>query len=375
MAREIREALRLILDYEFQHPDILLVEEPEIHLHPALETSMMRYLKKTGQDCQIFITTHSTNFLDTAEMRNVYLVAKDKSTVVTLVNMAEAETAIPRELGIRLSSLFMFDKLVFVEGLSDEHVIREWASTLRVNLAQGSIGFVPMGGVRNLAHFATEQTINFLSKRRVKMWFIIDRDERDQEEIKRLTDRLENRAILKVLKRRELENYLIVPRVVAEFVGMKRALANSKDRAAPSEDEVRKVIAEKAESLKNVALARRMARWACHPYYLDRTAVLAVPDPAVEARIQKELEGLRKKIVEKLAELPERMESESRSLGSRWEAEKTYLVPGDLLLDEVCKHFGCRFVKEKDSPRVAALMAPGEIAAEIQAVVREIEDG
>jgi len=46
----IREALRLILDYEFRQPDILLVEEPEIHLHPALEVSMMRYLKKTGSE-------------------------------------------------------------------------------------------------------------------------------------------------------------------------------------------------------------------------------------------------------------------------------------------------------------------------------------
>ncbi len=67
----IREALRLILDYEFAQPAILLVEEPEIHLHPALEISMMRYLKRVGTQNQIFITTHSTNFLDTAEMKNV----------------------------------------------------------------------------------------------------------------------------------------------------------------------------------------------------------------------------------------------------------------------------------------------------------------
>jgi putative ATP-dependent endonuclease of OLD family len=34
----IREALRLILDYEFLKPEILLIEEPEVHLHPGLET-------------------------------------------------------------------------------------------------------------------------------------------------------------------------------------------------------------------------------------------------------------------------------------------------------------------------------------------------
>jgi putative ATP-dependent endonuclease of the OLD family len=87
----IREALRLILDYELNRPNILLVEEPEIHLHPALETSMMRYLKSIGKDCQIFITTHSTNFLDTAEMRNVYLASRDNSTNIQMINVEEAE--------------------------------------------------------------------------------------------------------------------------------------------------------------------------------------------------------------------------------------------------------------------------------------------
>jgi putative ATP-dependent endonuclease of the OLD family len=68
----IKEALRLVLDVQFGNPQILLVEEPEIHLHPALEIGMLQYLKQVSSRCQVFITTHSTNFLDTAEMRNVY---------------------------------------------------------------------------------------------------------------------------------------------------------------------------------------------------------------------------------------------------------------------------------------------------------------
>ena len=82
----VKEALRLILDFEFEQPQLLLVEEPEVHLHPALETSMMRYLKRISPHIQIFITTHSTNFLDTAEMKNVYLISKDKSTKVQQVD-------------------------------------------------------------------------------------------------------------------------------------------------------------------------------------------------------------------------------------------------------------------------------------------------
>lgn len=198
----IREALRLVLDVEFSEPDILLVEEPEIHLHPALETSMMRYLKRISTNCQVFITTHSTNFLDTSEMKNVYLVSKHDSTQVQKLDVEEAEAQIPKELGIRLSSLFMFDRLVFVEGQSDEEILREWASTLKVNFSQSNVGFISMGGVRNFFHYAAEVTLSFLTKRQVKMWFLIDRDEKDDFEISKFKQALSENATFKVLNRR-----------------------------------------------------------------------------------------------------------------------------------------------------------------------------
>ena len=187
----IRESLRLILDVEFQHPDILLVEEPEVHLHPALETNMMRYLKSVSRGCQIFISTHSTNFLDSADMQNVYLVSKPAGrTEIQAVDLEEAEARIPKELGLRLSSLFMFDRLVFVEGPTDEAILREWASTLEHNLSQANVGFVSMGGVRNFAHYATQAILSLLTKRQVKMWFVIDRDERENAEVAKLETQL-----------------------------------------------------------------------------------------------------------------------------------------------------------------------------------------
>lgn len=53
----IRESLRLLLDMEFEKPQILLVEEPEVHLHPALEVAVMRYLKGESRHTQVFLTT------------------------------------------------------------------------------------------------------------------------------------------------------------------------------------------------------------------------------------------------------------------------------------------------------------------------------
>ena len=369
----IREALRLILDYEFGQPDILLVEEPEIHLHPALETSMMRYLKRIGKESQIFITTHSTNFLDTAEMRNVYLASKDQSTQVQLINMAEAETSIPRELGIRLSSLFMFDRLVFVEGPSDEDVIREWASIRGVNLAQASVGFIPMGGVRNLAYFASDQTISFLTKRRVALWFVLDRDEREDAEVQRLTSELGVQARMVVLERRELENYLIIARPLAEFIKLKKELGGVKDPVAPTVSEVTQAINECAELLKSVAIERRVIKLTCAPVYPNRNEALNVSSgKSLTERVSNELTRQKEKLEEIDKKLSDVIVEQTQQVDTQWERRKTELVPGDILLDEVCKRFGVRFNKERDSSRLAALMERNEIPSEINRLLNEL---
>ena len=77
--------------------------------------------------------------------------------------MEQVEEKIPVELGIRLSSLFIYDRLVFVESQSDEEIIRAWAQTLGANLNQSNVGFIHMDGARNLRYFAAESTLSFLA--------------------------------------------------------------------------------------------------------------------------------------------------------------------------------------------------------------------
>src|SRR5579859_5156301 len=118
----------------------------------------------------------------------------------------------------------MFDRLVFVEGPSDEAIIREWANTLSINLSQANVGFINMGGVRNFGHYAADTVISFLTRRQVSAWFILDRDERDQEEVRSLQERLGERARTEVLDRREIENFLIVPAPLQSFIRMKQEM-------------------------------------------------------------------------------------------------------------------------------------------------------
>lgn len=362
----VREALRLILDNELTTPDILLVEEPEVHLHPALEMSMMRYLKSASEHTQIFVTTHSTNFLDTADMRNVYLFTKNPDTSVRLVDYEEAQEAIPVELGIRLSALFMFDRLVFVEGPSDETVLRELASLLTISLGQANVGFVAMGGARNFSHYATSSTVSFLSRRQVALTFLLDRDESTDDEVSDFIASFNGHATIHVLKRRELENYLIAPRALGEFIGHKRRLAG--DQGSPiGVPEITSALALCAENLREDAIARRVVRKLGMPLYPSRERLLrGRSTDELRGNIADEVKCLMTDLEQRATKVEELIARVEEEIASGWEQNRLNVVPGDELVDCVCKEFGTRFKKERDAGRLASLLRPEEVPAELR---------
>lgn len=373
----IREALRLILDVEFEKPDILLVEEPELHLHPGLETSIMRYLERTSGHRQVFITTHSTNFLDNAEMTNVFLVSKSKkgATQVDHLTPGDVEIYVPQELGLRLSSLFLFDRLVFVEGQSDESVFREWSTTLGINLSKANLGFIHMGGVRNFTHYATEQILSFLTRRQVRLFFVVDRDERDSNDISQLKELLSARAELFSLRRRELENYMLEPRAVREFVLLKRELAGMDSAESDlSESEIGELLKHEADKLRDYTLKKRVASELCNPVYSTPASVMDGSDnqDRISEQVIQELERMGAVLNERKARVQSVFEKEKKTIDASWETTKLDLVPGDVLLDAVCRKFNVRFKKERDSVRLASLMTEDEIDGDIKQIIRAI---
>jgi putative ATP-dependent endonuclease of the OLD family len=364
----IREALRLVLDIELKQPKVVLIEEPELHLHPSLQTTMRHYLNEIGAECQVFLTTHSTYFVDPGDIRNVYLVSHSDSTELQLLDREEAESQLPRELGLRLSSLFMHDRLIFVEGDSDENVLQQWADELGLHMGHANVGFIPMGGARNMSYFAAESTLNFLAKRQIQMWFVIDHDERNSSEVADLRSRLGGRAHVHVLQKRELENYLICPRALAEFITRKRLSGGVADAEAPSEQAVTIAIQEAAEALRDLTIMKRLLH-TMKPLYTrqdesDGENMVVRMSRALEKQIE-ELQSRKEAIAATCRE-------QEAAITADWHAEKLSIVPGDELLDAVCRKFGVRFRKEADSLRLAALMTKEEIDPEIAKLLRSV---
>jgi predicted ATP-dependent endonuclease of OLD family len=89
-------------------------------------------------DCQLFITTHSPTFVDRADLNTVWISRFTNGE--TTFEKATELTEILGELGIKPSDvLFFANKILFVEGKTEEIVIPAFAQKLQVDLKDVAI--------------------------------------------------------------------------------------------------------------------------------------------------------------------------------------------------------------------------------------------
>lgn len=365
--RGVREALRLILDIELKEPKLVLIEEPEVHLHPGLEHAVYSYLRDKSRTVQIFVTTHSTNFVDSISFQNIYLISRDtnKNTRCEAVDSGDGIMRIPSELGLRLSTVFMFDRLIFVEGPSDEAVLREIAQGLQIDLAKANIEFVQMGGVRNFAHFAAEGTLDLLSKRRIKMRFVTDRDERDDQEVKRMLDRLGERAELTVLGFREMENYLLDPRAFQAFVMEKRKAAGVKEGETPSIETITTALRDEAIALRDEVVRLRVEKRVLRSVHLQTRGSEGTPKERIDAAV--------KELTDRLAQIEDVRRQIEKEVETQWPEQAQALAPGTRILENTAKRFGITFNKEAgDSARLARCLSKESYHWDLREMLRQI---
>ena len=109
------------------HPEytVVMINEPEIHLHPGIIKKLL-WAMKNSQAGQIFFTTHSPLFITPSTLHNVFRVSKEgKNTkVYTLQEGRYAHERLVQELNSDNLEMFFADKVILVEGSSDLLLIR-----------------------------------------------------------------------------------------------------------------------------------------------------------------------------------------------------------------------------------------------------------
>lgn len=137
---------------------ILLIEEPEMFLHPQMQRSLYKTFRRIGEKNQIIYTTHSPHFVAVPDYQEIVLVRKKEgATTVTLSTMPSDSTRrekLIKELDPERNELFFATRLLIVEGDTEKLALPEYARLLGIDLDQAGATIVEVGGKRNLLEFA-----------------------------------------------------------------------------------------------------------------------------------------------------------------------------------------------------------------------------
>ncbi|MBI4090573.1 MAG: AAA family ATPase [Candidatus Komeilibacteria bacterium] len=111
------------------HPDysVVLIDEPEIHLHPGLIKRLLKIFN-SGMTNQLIVTSHSPLFINAYTIPHVYRVLKDEqgSHVYSLAQQPGHlnQQRLVQEINADNMELFFADKVLLVEGVSDRILMR-----------------------------------------------------------------------------------------------------------------------------------------------------------------------------------------------------------------------------------------------------------
>jgi len=115
---------------------VLLIEEPEAHLHPQLQTRVLQYIQSQAEkgNMQVIVTTHSPTIAAAVSLDSIVVVTRtDIESVPKAVQLSKCgldqhqKFLLERWLDVTKSTLLFARGVILVEGLAEALIIPELA--------------------------------------------------------------------------------------------------------------------------------------------------------------------------------------------------------------------------------------------------------
>lgn len=145
---------RLINEQDEDEINILLIEEPEAHLHPQLQKILFSNL--SGMlNTQVFMSSHSTHIASDCDYKNLNILFKNNENLVKSFSPFIKKTnnkqeqreqlLLKRYLDATRSELFFSSSVIFVEGVAEQFIMPIIAKQLYdINLTEYNISVIPI---------------------------------------------------------------------------------------------------------------------------------------------------------------------------------------------------------------------------------------
>ena len=229
--------LSLLEAYEeegMKNADIIMVEDPEIFLHPKLQKVSGDILYRLSKKNQVMFSTHSPNLLSNFSSRQIRQVFLDKDGFPEVREKTDI-SAVLDDLGYSANDLMNVNFVFIVEGKQDKSrlplLIRKYYS--ETYDSEGNLSRIAIITTNSCTNIKTYANLKYMNQIYIKDNFLMIRDgdgkdseelksqlcnyyaRRNEEDIDRLP-RVTEKNVL-ILKYYSFENYFLDPKVMAEI--------------------------------------------------------------------------------------------------------------------------------------------------------------
>jgi hypothetical protein len=207
------------------HPGVILIDEPQSSLHPGAARKLIQILRDYPQH-QYVCSTHSAAIVSSAQPETItitHLTDENRTEVVQADpnERGTLETCLA-EVGARLSDVFGADRILWVEGRTEETCFPIVLSELAGRRLMGTV-IVELRSTGELEGGDAERIVDIYSRLSSakslmppSIGFILDQEGRLDEERRKIIRRTGSNV--KFLPRRMFENYLLVPEAISSVL-------------------------------------------------------------------------------------------------------------------------------------------------------------
>lgn len=254
----LQQVIQMLTYLYLSKPRILLIDEPDAHLHSRLQSALGELFRRVAKDldAQVFLSTHSLDLIDTFSTNEVIVVdsgqemlrplGRDVDLISTLVDANVVDVS-------ALSRILASRKLVVVED-KDQTVLKAFDKAIGSPLysSESDSYVLPAHGTGNFRALAElGDVLTQIIGRQFDLSFLQDRDGMPDFLVRPFLSSQGSAGIHAVLlNRHEIESYLLEPQLI-------QSAAKAMGRRV-TEGMVAKVILGSA--LDQKAAARRQSR-------------------------------------------------------------------------------------------------------------------
>jgi len=215
----------------------VILDEPDVYMHPDLQRRLMRYLRR--RDSQVVVTTHSVEIMSEVEPENVLVLDRQRRSAFagTFPAVQKVLDHVGSAHNLQLAKLWYARKCVLVEG-EDFSLLSELFDVMYPDDKDGlaDVPHMSIGGWNGFANaLGSSLLLRNAGGEQIAVYCILDSDYHADLQIGKRQKQARDAGVrLHIWQKKELENYLLVPSVIQRVIAARVA----KRTRPPTVDEV-----------------------------------------------------------------------------------------------------------------------------------------